>query len=322
MSAPALSSPLLHSSSYALGPETFQNLIDQVMESRYDLIKEGCALQSLQARVNAFHYLCRWKPNEEGEAAKIIEAIKIYLTSGIDPNFPKQNRKTALHIACAKGNLEVVKLLLENGADRNAKDYRDRTPLDVARDKKFEPIIQALEDEDLIFINGISVPQLLRLLGESLEAVALAQEIKATFVTGESGAGKTTLLNWIFGCDYVPGFNEGMEPELIASGQEVIPRGTNTRSDTVSVKTYKRLSSPHAYFDGPGYFDNRGSEYEMSASVAFSDLFKSGSVKSLLFVLPAGCFTESRLEKLRKVCSRLGSMIAIITRSLHLSFLS
>ena len=39
---------------------------------------------------------------------------------------------TALHWACKKNNLRIVKMLVENGADINEIDYGKRTPLYLA----------------------------------------------------------------------------------------------------------------------------------------------------------------------------------------------
>lgn len=41
-------------------------------------------------------------------------------------------RRTALHLACANGRLEAVKLLIQTGANINVMDRWGRTPLDDA----------------------------------------------------------------------------------------------------------------------------------------------------------------------------------------------
>ena len=50
-----------------------------------------------------------------------------------------------LHRAAWKGDLEMVRFLVEVGADKRRKDRKRRTPLDLAREKQFVPIINELQ---------------------------------------------------------------------------------------------------------------------------------------------------------------------------------
>jgi ankyrin repeat protein len=53
--------------------------------------------------------------------------------------------RTALHIACGIGNLEVVQFLLKHGACVHAKDIRGETPLMDAILAKSLPIVNLLK---------------------------------------------------------------------------------------------------------------------------------------------------------------------------------
>ena len=55
-------------------------------------------------------------------------------------NFFKPYDRTALHIAVARNNLEMVKYLIENGANPKLRDSDYLTPLDFAKIKGFKDI--------------------------------------------------------------------------------------------------------------------------------------------------------------------------------------
>src|SRR5206468_12230693 len=64
-------------------------------------------------------------PSEElWEAAKRgdVKTVEALLAKGVDVNAKSAYGATALHFACDKGQVEVVKLLLKHKADGNAKD--------------------------------------------------------------------------------------------------------------------------------------------------------------------------------------------------------
>ena len=59
-----------------------------------------------------------------------IIALDELLSQGADVNNPSDyDGKSCLHIACAEGNVEMVKHLLSIGASLHVKDRRGRVPL-------------------------------------------------------------------------------------------------------------------------------------------------------------------------------------------------
>jgi ankyrin repeat protein len=62
----------------------------------------------------------------------LIAAIKLCMEYGADINAADATGQTALHLAASKGSDRIVEYLAKHGAKLDAKDKRDRTPLDVA----------------------------------------------------------------------------------------------------------------------------------------------------------------------------------------------
>lgn len=56
--------------------------------------------------------------------------------SGCDINSQSYSGNTALHSACARGQVDNVRLLLKSGADSSLKNYHNDTPVMVAKNKK------------------------------------------------------------------------------------------------------------------------------------------------------------------------------------------
>lgn len=55
---------------------------------------------------------------------------------GCDVNGQSYSGNTALHGACGRGQVDVVRLLLKSGADSSLKNYHNDTPVMVTRNKK------------------------------------------------------------------------------------------------------------------------------------------------------------------------------------------
>lgn len=70
----------------------------------------------------------------------ILKLIFIYgfflRQNGSDVNRQSYSGNTALHAACGRGQVEIVRLLLKSGADSSLKNYHNDTPVMVATNKK------------------------------------------------------------------------------------------------------------------------------------------------------------------------------------------
>uniref|UniRef100_A0A0E0M0U6 MSP domain-containing protein n=1 Tax=Oryza punctata TaxID=4537 RepID=A0A0E0M0U6_ORYPU len=58
--------------------------------------------------------------------------------------------RTALHVAAAAGEVAAAAALVDMGADAAATDARGRTPLDVAREKGYQEVVDVLERWELV----------------------------------------------------------------------------------------------------------------------------------------------------------------------------
>jgi 60kDa lysophospholipase len=100
---------------------------------------------------------------------KKIDMLKSY---GANLSAVNYDLRTALHIACAEGNEEVVKHLLLNGAAVHIRDRYDRSPLNEAINNDHHEIIK------LLLKCGSHVTGSARGLGDSLCGAAARGLIK------------------------------------------------------------------------------------------------------------------------------------------------
>ena len=72
------------------------------------------------------------RPSLPESEERRLEAVKVALELGIDPNAANADGNTALHFVVGKGYDRIVKLLVEKGARLDMKNAKGQTPLDVA----------------------------------------------------------------------------------------------------------------------------------------------------------------------------------------------
>ncbi|KAK1795106.1 hypothetical protein P4O66_010278 [Electrophorus voltai] len=62
--------------------------------------------------------------------------------NGCNVNSQSYSGNTALHMACGRGEVEVVRVLLKNGADSSLKNYHNDTAVMVAKNKKVSDVLR------------------------------------------------------------------------------------------------------------------------------------------------------------------------------------
>ena len=121
-------------------------------------IKEVKSLLEEGSDPNGIDHL-GWTPLMVAAESENIEIIKLLLAHGAEINKTDKNGQSPLHIAvdisidCTiqsggdQGDepTETIMYLLENGASLQVKDLKGKTPLDWAREYRFEKIVNLLE---------------------------------------------------------------------------------------------------------------------------------------------------------------------------------
>jgi ankyrin repeat protein len=85
-----------------------------------------------------------WTPLHHAAAKDQVETAKALLAGGASPLALSKLGGTPLHEAAASGGAEMIRLLLDHKADPAIKSKQDVTALDIAREYKNQPAIDAL----------------------------------------------------------------------------------------------------------------------------------------------------------------------------------
>ena len=73
-----------------------------------------------------------------------LEIVKLLINEN-NINSMNNYGRTPLHLAADHGILEIVQYLLESGAKISVEDNNHKTPLDLAKRKKHEKIVELIE---------------------------------------------------------------------------------------------------------------------------------------------------------------------------------
>ena len=77
-----------------------------------------------------------------------VDIVELLISHNIDLEAKDKMQETALHKSCAFGDLGIVNILLRNGADINAQEYNGNTPLHFAcRNNHFQVVQELIGQE-------------------------------------------------------------------------------------------------------------------------------------------------------------------------------
>lgn len=113
------------------------------------------------------------------------EAVRKLVKSGIDLKTRDERGNTALHVAVAGGNLEIVRLLLENGAKVNAKNKEKLTPIWMFEDGEDETLVKIFR---LLIAKGADVNVLNEDKASLLMMACFDDNLEAVKILLEAGA--------------------------------------------------------------------------------------------------------------------------------------
>ena len=83
-------------------------------------------------------------PLHSAAAGSYTQIARMLIENKADVNVKQQAGVTALHSAAQNGNIDLLILLLEHGADVNVRMEGGKLPADLAREKGFNEIAEAL----------------------------------------------------------------------------------------------------------------------------------------------------------------------------------
>lgn len=155
----------------------------------------------------------------------------------------------------------------------------------------------------MIDSNPVDLPKLKQLIHNGMTAIPLDQENKqAVIVIGDTGVGKSTILNFLSGTDLIVKF-DGLKPTLDNAGATNVKIGHEKYSQT-SIPT-KLVIDKIAFYDCPGFKDNKGEEYEISNSFFVQRLLDIYQRVKLVLIIDESHISEARADKLPKLVKNL-----------------
>lgn len=147
------------------------------------------------------------------------------------------------------------------------------------------------------------MPKLKLLIHNGLEAIPVDKATpQAVIVIGDTGVGKSTIMSFLSGSSLVIRY-EGLKPTLDNSGASKIKIGHEKYSET-SVPT-KVVIENMAFYDCPGFKDNKGEEYEISNSFFVQRLLDIYEKVKIILIIDESHISEARADKLPKLIKNL-----------------
>ncbi|XP_061574436.1 B-cell lymphoma 3 protein [Cololabis saira] len=112
-----------------------------VMQGHEDLAK---MLLDAGADINAMDIKSGLSPLMHAVESNNADMVRFLIESqnACDVNGQTYSGNTALHIACGRGQVDIVRLLLKSGADSSLKNYHNDTPVMVAKNKKIADVLR------------------------------------------------------------------------------------------------------------------------------------------------------------------------------------
>ena len=125
---------------------------------------------------------------------------------------------------------------------------------------------------------------------------------EAIIVIGDTGVGKSTILAFLSGADLYVRY-DGLKPTLDCPNNPLIKIGHEKYSET-SIPA-KVLIDDLAFYDCPGFRDNKGEEYEISNSFFVQRLLDIYPKVKIVLLIDESHISEARADKLPRLTKNL-----------------
>lgn len=129
-----------------------------------------------------------------------IPLVKRLIANGCSLDAVDSNRRTALHVACSLGRLEIARILVEGGANVDAASIQGQTPLHEAcvngRYDVLQELISEVVDLDMVDANGLSAAHYCAMNGE-VKCLSLLCNQVCMAMHASNGTGTVTLAVFI-----------------------------------------------------------------------------------------------------------------------------
>lgn len=109
------------------------------------LKRYGAKIPRHMHETDGYHLHCLGVELIEESAKGNERDVKQCLDYGADVNFKHYDKRTALHLACVEGHLEIVQILLDAGADTDIEDRWGNTPLEEAEAGGWKEVVDILK---------------------------------------------------------------------------------------------------------------------------------------------------------------------------------
>ena len=124
------------------GVEFSRRLVEKFSFHNYDQIDNNDKINPIENRMmveSNLTFELIWAAST-GDISEVRKGLAL----GVDVNKGDYDKRTALHLAAAEGQEDVVKYLINKGADVNAQDRWELKPIDDAKNSNHASIVEIL----------------------------------------------------------------------------------------------------------------------------------------------------------------------------------
>ena len=151
--------------------------------------------------------------------------------------------------------------------------------------------------------NPINLSKLKNMIHEGISRIPKDPNAnEAVIVIGDTGVGKSTILAFLYGCQLYVRY-DGLKPTLDCPNNPIVKIGHEKFSET-SIPS-KLVIDNLAFYDCPGFRDNKGEEYEISNSFFVQRLLDIYPKVKIVLMIDESHISQARADKLPRLTKNL-----------------